>query len=175
MSHINLGPGSNPAVPEQFTTDSGVAVPVANNINFLGGQTVVNDDYGISFIGSGSTVTGQLTNRATGQVSTSDATPTPILSFTFGSEAVATFDGVVTAIRTSNGHGASWRIFGSFRSDGATCTEIGTDTSLNFKDADIPTVNIDFSAIGNAAVVSVIGVAGVSLRWDAMITYRMVV
>ena len=37
-------------VPEQFTTDAGVAVPVANNINILGGT-------GISVSGAGDTVT----------------------------------------------------------------------------------------------------------------------
>jgi len=39
-----------PSVPTQFTTDNGVAVPVANNLNVFGGD-------GISTSGSGSTIT----------------------------------------------------------------------------------------------------------------------
>lgn len=39
-----------PEVPEQFTTDSGIAVPVANNLNILGGE-------GIDTSGAGDTVT----------------------------------------------------------------------------------------------------------------------
>lgn len=45
-----LGVKSTPSVPIQFTTDSGVAVPAANNLNVLGGT-------GASTAGSGSTIT----------------------------------------------------------------------------------------------------------------------
>lgn len=39
-----------PAVPLQFTTDSGIAIPVANNLNVLG-------DSGVTTSGAGSTIT----------------------------------------------------------------------------------------------------------------------
>jgi len=176
MSQIFKGVASTPSVATTYTTDSGSAVPVANNLNIIGDQTVVNDNQGIVTSASGSTVSVKLTNRQTGQINTSDDTPTPILSFMFGSSGdVTTFEGTVTAIRADNGHGASWRVFSSFRSDGASTTEIGEDVSLNFNDIDLSTASVGFSAIGNAAVLQVIGIVGVSMRWDAMITYRMVI
>jgi hypothetical protein len=44
-----------PSVPLQFTTDAGVAVPAANNLNVIGGA-------GVSTSGSGSTVTVNVIN-----------------------------------------------------------------------------------------------------------------
>ena len=48
---VGIAAGSlPPAVPLQFTTDSGIAVPAANNLNVLGGS-------GASTSGAGSTIT----------------------------------------------------------------------------------------------------------------------
>ncbi len=44
-----------PSVPLQFTTDSGIAVPVANNLNVIGGS-------GVSTSGAGSTITVNVIN-----------------------------------------------------------------------------------------------------------------
>lgn len=50
-----------PAVPLQFTTDSGIAIPVANNINIV---TTGSGLEGIQTSGSGSTITVTLTSEA---------------------------------------------------------------------------------------------------------------
>lgn len=47
---ISNSTSASPAIPTQFTTDSGVAVPAANNLNVLGGV-------GTSTSGAGSTIT----------------------------------------------------------------------------------------------------------------------
>lgn len=172
--------GSSPSIPTQFTGNSGTATPAGNNINFFADDTIVNDDDGLNSIASGDTVTYLLTNRGTGQVNTTTTTTTPIVSFTFGADGSATFQGIVTARKLSNGSTASWNVIGSFSSTGGVCVEIGSDTSMNFKSADLvvpgaaTNINITFTAIGNAAVISVIGIAGVSINWDALITYRLV-
>lgn len=53
IASTTAGP-SPPAVPTQFTTDSGVAVPVANNLNVFGSGSITST-------GAGATVTHQLT------------------------------------------------------------------------------------------------------------------
>lgn len=45
-----FSPASNPAIPTQFTTDAGIAVPAANNLNVFGGT-------GATTSGAGSTIT----------------------------------------------------------------------------------------------------------------------
>ena len=49
--------GSMPDVPTSFTTDDGVAVPVANNLNLLTDDTSDDNDNGIQDTGVGATVT----------------------------------------------------------------------------------------------------------------------
>lgn len=49
---------SPPAVPLQFTTDNGIAIPAANNLNVLGGD-------GVETFGAGSTITIVATAEAT--------------------------------------------------------------------------------------------------------------
>ncbi len=50
MSQIYKSVASSPSVPIQFTTNSGIAVPAANNLNVLGAS-------GVSTSGAGSTIT----------------------------------------------------------------------------------------------------------------------
>ena len=76
-----------PAVPDQFTTDvGGPAIPVANNLNLLGRDTIVNDDDGIrtNNDASGSeNVYVELTNRLFGSGQTIGAVTSTILTFPF--------------------------------------------------------------------------------------------
>jgi len=176
MSHITMvGVGGTPSVPTTFTADTGSAVPAANNINFFTSQTAQNNDDGIRSSASGSTVTHTLTNRATGQVTTANATPTTIVSFTFGAvTAGATFEGIVTALNNSTGDVASWRVFAAAKSNGVAATEVGLDINTNFKDASLLTATVTFTAVGNAVLISAVGIAATSINWDALITYRQV-
>jgi hypothetical protein len=167
--------GSTPSIPTSFVTDAGTATTAANTLNVLGGQLVADHDEGIWTTGSGDTLTVNLTNRSTGQVTTSDDTPTTIVSFTFGgSAAVATFEGIITAMNNVTGEGASWRLFASSKTNGTTTTEIGSDASVNFKEASLATANVTFTAVGNAVLISAVGIAATSINWDALINYRQV-
>jgi hypothetical protein len=72
------------------------------------------------------------------------------------------------------GEGASWRLFASSKTNGTTTTEIGSDASVNFKEASLATANVTFTAVGNAVLISAVGIAATSINWDALINYRQV-
>ena len=61
---VNIG--AFPAIPLQFTTDSGVAIPAANNLNVFGSG-------GVSTSGSGSTITITVSSLAWSTISASQA------------------------------------------------------------------------------------------------------
>lgn len=63
----SINVGSNPAVPIQFTTDSGMAIPAANNLNVFGGLGALTS-------GAGSTITIDVTGMGTSWNVVTDAT-----------------------------------------------------------------------------------------------------
>src|SRR6478736_5725363 len=83
INSANLPPVVPPDVPEVFPTDvNSPAIPAANILNVFGGDTRSDNDFGIRTDGSSgsNTLTVQLTNRVRGTVTTTDATPTPVIT-----------------------------------------------------------------------------------------------
>lgn len=164
-----------PSVPTSFPTDSGTATPAANVLNIFTGETNVNNDNGIRSIGSGNTVTIQLTNRITGTVTTNDATPTTLVSLSLGATpGVYIVEGDVTAYDVTDAAGASYTFVGAATTDGATATEIGVENKNVFEQAAMTTADFSLGVTGNTAFIQVIGIAGKTIHWNAMFTYRFI-
>lgn len=178
MSQIISSTSSTPAVPTSFVTDiNSPAVPIANVLNVLGGQVSTNNVNGIQTDGSSgsNTLTVQLTNRVSGQVTTADATPTTLISFALGATpAVYTFTGDITAFDATTPAGASYGIVSGIRTDGVTAIEIGTQFSTNFEEAALLNADIDVTVAGNSVVFEVTGVAATTIDWDGLFNYREV-
>jgi hypothetical protein len=176
---LSDGASSSPEIPTLFTADSGTAVPAANNLNILSSTSVLFSEEGIRTTGSGSTITVVLTNRISGQVSTTDATPTSIITLDLGLvSAVYAVTGYVVPIVKSGvntGDGASYYFDSAFKTDGATATKIASEENTNLEDASLVDANISSSASGNDFVLSVVGIAGTDMNWDAVILFRRVV
>ena len=116
-----------------------------------------------------------ITNRATAQITTIDATLTPIITLPLGAtQAVFSVGGTVTVIIPSTGAGASYDFSAAIKTSGVASTEIGAEYPTTFEDTSLSTANIFFVASGNNAVLQVLGVAGTTINWDAYLTFRQV-
>ncbi len=167
--------GSTPSIPTQFTTDDGVAVPVANNLNILTADTNTNNDNGIHSTGSGSTVTILLTNRITGSVTTTNATPTTLASLSLGATpGVYLVEGDLTAYDVTDTAGASYTFVAAAITNGVAATEIGVENKNVFEQVAMATADFNVGVTGNNAFIEVIGIAGKTINWNCLFTYRFV-
>jgi len=164
-----------PDVPTEFVTDDGVAIPVANILNVLANDTNVNNDNGIQTIGSGNTVTIQLTNRITGTVTTTDATPTTLVSLSLGVVPGTYYvTGDIVAYNITDSAGGAYSFSGAAQTDGATATELGSDEKDVFEAAAMITCDFNIGVTANTAFIEVIGIAGKSIDWSCLLTYRFI-
>ncbi len=150
----------------------------AGNINLIGGTSTANNTKGIQVAGNAGafseTVT--LTNRQVGAVTTADATPTTLISFTCGVVAtVYQFECRIAAFDATDVAGGSYLLVGGVRTDGVTATLIpNVDINVSEEAAMIAS-NIDLIVTGNTAVIQVTGIAAKTIRWQGILTYVQVV
>jgi hypothetical protein len=163
-----------PAVPLQFTTDSGVAVPVANNLNILANDTTANDTDGITTSGAGDTVTVLLTNRLQGTVTTANSTSTPIITFTPTVVGTYAIECRIAAYNTTSSLGAGFSLFGSARFDGVNSNLCGTADEISNKEGAMSSSNISFSVSGANILINGAGYATENINWSAVGMYTFV-
>lgn len=169
-------------MPQTFTADDGtIAVPALNNLNLLSRDVTDNNDNGVQTTvdpNGGDDFFVELTNRATGQTSTTDDTLTAIITFPMGTAKVVSMTGYVSARITSGGDvgdGASYFFDAAFKTDGAAATEIGTEYPTTFEDPSLATADIFVTASGNNVVLQVKGPLATNVNWDAFLEFRQVV
>jgi hypothetical protein len=174
--------GLPPSVPTSFNTQSGNAVPAANILLVNAYDTTENNDNGIETkggvaggdppgTGAANELDIYLTNRITGSVTTSNATPTTIATFSLGATpAVFTFDIQIVSFNATDINGDGYFISGSARTDGATATLCGTpDKIINEEVSDTADANMVVS--GNSVIIQATGIVGKTHRWKALATY----
>jgi hypothetical protein len=175
MSQVDLGVAANPAVPTSFPTDSGTAVPAANALTVLGASSTENDVDGIRTVGSGATLTIQLTNRFSATASTSGAVTADLITFNLGGSAqVFRFIFEVACRDTGSGDGNGYTITSTFQTNGTTASRVNTPFSEDDESASIVTSGVDMVASGNSAILRVTGTAGRSLNWRCVGEYLQV-
>jgi hypothetical protein len=158
-----------PAVPLQFTTEDGVAVPAGNNLNVESDSTDENNEDGITTEGSGDTVTILLTNRLFGGVGTVGADTATAVSFTLPAIAnVYTFEIKVAGYESATPSGIGFSLFVSVISDGATATKIGVTDKIKNAQAPLAACDAEIVTSGNDVEVQVTGVAGLNITWTVV-------
>lgn len=177
-----------PAVPTSFVTQNGTAVPAANILNVNAYDSTENNDNGI--VTKGGIASGNppgsgaisemdiyLTNRATGTVTTTDATPTTALTFslaTGGATGVYFINGDIVAYDVTDVAGGAYSFVSGARTLAGVGTEIGTEFKDVLEEAAMVTADFSVSVTGNNFIVSVQGIAGKTINWNVSLTYRFV-
>lgn len=172
---ISAGAGPSGGITQVTTDDSNVVTPTGGNINILTDDTNVDNDDGIQSEGSGSTVTIKLTNRNKGTATTTDATPTSLMTVDLGATpGVYIAEGNLVAFNTTDTSGSGYTFIGAVRTDGATATELGIENKDIFEEASMAAADFSVGVSGNNLVVTVTGIAAKTIDWSGIFTYRFV-
>ena len=162
-----------------ITGNSGGAVSgdPSDNIFLVGGSSTINDNNGITTIGTPGTFTEAvtLTNRITESITTTDDSDTSLVTFSLGSTpAVFSFDIEVVSFNMTDVNGDSYSIFGAARTDGITAVLCGTpDKIVNEEVADA--AEADMVVVGNDVIIRVKGLVGKTFHWRTVATYVQVI
>ncbi len=169
-------PGGAPSVPTSFTTDTlGPAVPLANELQILAADSTADVDNGIRTSGATNVVTIQVTNRATGTGSTTGAVTADLITLAAGGTAGCFFiETDVVGFETTGPAGRSEKVIGAVRTDAAATTLIDTPDSTCNSDTTLSAEIADIVVSGNNIIVRVTGVAGLTIGWNAVLTFRFV-
>lgn len=170
-----------PELATSYLTDNGTAVPALNVLIINGKDSNIDNDNGIivngGVIGTGTAneVDVVLTNRVTGSVTTTDATPTTLVTVSLGAVPGSFYSsGNILAYNTTDGEGATWSFSGAAVTTGAAGTEIGSELGDEFKQSTLNTSTFSFAISGNNATILVTGVAGKTINWKCLFEYRFV-
>lgn len=166
-----------PSVATSYVTDDGTAIPAANILNVLGIDSTENNDNGILTRATpnlGNTLDVVITNRATGSVTTTNATPTTLISFAMATAGTYAFDINISNFNTTDTLGSTFAIFVGMRSTGAAATELNLEDKVINQEAGNTGCDITITTAGNALVIQATGLAGKTINWNAVGTYVFV-
>jgi len=168
-----------PSVPTSFVTDDGTVVPAVNIVNLNGGSTTENNVNGIQVIANpnlSNNAEFQLTNRQEGSVTTTDATPTTLISFAAAATPVVyNFEARVAGFNTTDIAGGAYVVIAGARTTGAAATVFISPEFTVVEEANMAASDIDIVASGNNIIVQVTGIAGKTINWSGTLTYVQVV
>lgn len=164
---ISGGGGGGPTVPTQFTTDDGIAIPAANNLNVLGGSGI--ETYADP--NNGDNLYIEIQNSCTTTGTTVGATTADLCTIPLSTAGTYTFESRVSAWETGGTAGGGFSVNGVLRSDGASATVIGDSDNFAHKDAVLQDARVEILASGVNAVIRVTGVAGYTINWGAFSVY----
>lgn len=183
--YIGVTAGSlPPTVPTRFITDiNSPAIPLANDLNEIGGQVSTNNVFGIQTDGSSgsNTLTVQLTNRIiatpTPVITTTDAATTvKLYTFPLGSTAATyLFDIKVVAYNVTDNLSAAYQLYKVSKTDGITVTDISANPGIIAEEGAMSGVIVgSFFLLPNSVGVQVNGLAGKTIHWSVLTTYTVV-
>lgn len=173
---INGGGGGvlPPTVATSYVTDNGTAIPAANILNVPGGTSTDNNVNGVQTDGTGNTLTVQLTNRAVGNVSTTGAVTSNIVSFTPPLVAgIYKLYIEIAAWDNTNSQGSTYELQGAVKADGlGGLATVGTPVRVMNGESnvfDVTQVNVN-TPLGVINVTAT-GIAGRTIKWTGLLQF----
>ena len=167
----------------QFTTQDGVVIPNAGNVNLFGGSRPVlteipDDDNGIQTYAN---LTGSenyivfLTNRRVDSNSVTGNVTVDLFTQDLGSIAgVYNFNISVAGFESTTPAGCAFTIEGAVRTDGTSASIFVTQDVINDKETAILDCNFELVTSGNNLIARATGVAGLTINFKALATYIFV-
>lgn len=166
-----------PSVPTSFVTDDGTVIPSLNVVNINGGSTSDDNSNGIIVIANPDLSNNeviQLTNRINGSITTTDATPTTIITFALPTTGVYAFDINVASYNTTDNLGAAYALFTGVRSSGGAATKLNLEDKIVNEEAGNTGCSAQVNVSGNSVLIQAVGIAGKTCNWLAVGTYVFV-
>lgn len=174
-----------PAVPTDFQTQDGTAVPVANVLLVNAYDSTENNDNGI--VTKGGTAAGDppgtgasnemdvyLTNRITGSASTVGLATSTIITFTPTVIGTYSFEFRIAAYNTTSLLGSGASVFGAIRFDGVNTNICDLFDEINNDEGAMSGTDIAVVASGADMLLQATGYAAVTINWGAVGIYTFI-
>lgn len=176
MSQIYLPSSSTPppSVATTYNEDSGSATPALNILNVLGNDTSDNNVNGIQTLGSGNTVTIQLTNRLQGTGQTGGIGSVDIITFTPSVVGTYSIEYRTAAYNITSLLGAGYSMFGAIRYDGSDSNICDTFDEIVNEEGLMASVNIEVVTAGASVILRATGYAAQTINWSSVGIYTFI-
>jgi len=199
MSQAGINNTSNGPVPPEVATSyptdlgdeagelisPGLAIPDNNQLFLLSNSDYRDDADGIAIItipNNSENVEITLMSRLTSRVSTTDDTPTVLVTFplivTIPANPTLTgmfnFVSNVCVYNQTSNLGASYNLFVGIRITSGTATKVDAEEVIVNEEAGMEDCEIEASTSGSNLLITVTGLSGENLIWSAVTTYNFV-
>ena len=169
-----------PAVPTDFVTDNGTAVPALNILLVNGKDSTENNNNGIITKGGvvGTGVSNEMdiviTNRLQGTGTTVDVGTADVITFTPTVVGTYALEYRTAAFNTTSTLGAGYSFFGSIRFNGATSTICDPFDEINNEEGAMTAVDLAVVVSGADVILRSTGYAGQTINWGSVGLYTFV-
>lgn len=175
---LTSGPVPADVATSFVTDDATTAIPALNILNVLTDQSNTNKDSGLLSVAdpdNGDNLYIKLSNRATSQIQTTDATETLLLSLELGvGDGTYIAEGNLIAYNSTDDLSAAYTFIGAARSSGGAATEIGIENKNIWEEGTMSGLDFTVEVSGNNLIVNVEGLAGKTIDWNGILTYRYI-
>ncbi len=166
-----------PVIPTSFITDDGTAIPAANILNVNALDSIENNSNGILTRANpnlSNNLEVIITNRLQGVVTTTDATPTPIITFTPTVIGTYVIEARTSAYNTTSSLGAGYSMFAGVRFDGVNSNLCGTPDKIVNEEGAMSSANCTITVSGANILINGVGYVAQTINWSAVGLYTFV-